>query len=143
MGGVIMLDEICREVRNWFVKSDHDKLFGNFEIQDGIIIPSINLKPKQYYRVIGSLYNDGIHQEGVNTLEDEDFNGAIWRLYIPKDFLLLVDEIKAYNEKYGEITPFTSETFGGYSYSKATNSNGVGVNWKDVFKSRLNQWRKL
>lgn len=34
-------------------------------------------------------------------------------------------------------------SFGGYSYSKATNASGVAVGWQDVFKSRLNTWRRI
>ena len=49
------------------------------------------------------------------------------------------------NLKYGEksLSPYQSESFGGYSYTKASASNGDQVDWKTVFRSRLNRWRKI
>ena len=57
--------------------------------------------------------------------------------------ITLSEEIAAWNEKNGTPGPYTSESFGGYSYSKATNASGVVVGWQDVFKSRLNAWRRI
>ena len=39
---------------------------------------------------------------------------------------------------------FTSESFGGYSYTKATDSaTGQPATWETVFRSQLNPYRKL
>ena len=38
---------------------------------------------------------------------------------------------------------YTAESFDGYSYSKATDSDGVGVSWQSVFAKRLSRWRKI
>ena len=40
-------------------------------------------------------------------------------------------------------SPYTSESFGDYSYTKATGESGAPLTWRDVFASRLNAWRKL
>ena len=37
----------------------------------------------------------------------------------------------------------TAESFGGYSYTKATDANGAPIGWHKAFASRLNEWRKL
>lgn len=62
---------------------------------------------------------------------------------VPRALIALSDEIKAWVDKNGQESPYTSESFGGYSYSKATNAQGMAVGWRDVFRSRLNTWRKI
>ena len=111
------------------------------------------LKPNQYYRIIGSVFNDGVHKYGdtKDVLTDEAFNGAVWALAIPKEVVQLADEIKAWRALYEAtdsqaMSPYVSESFGGYSYSKgAGNSTGSpnASSWIGVFKPRLNMWRKI
>ena len=78
------------------------------------------------------------------TLEkpfNEEFKGTIYSLAIPQAVISLVDEIntwKADNNK----TDIISESFEGYSYSRA-NSNGQVATWKDVFKEELRGYRKV
>jgi hypothetical protein len=63
---------------------------------------------------------------------------------VPPTLIALSAEIKAYNESdAGKASPFTSESFGGYSYTKATDANGAPIGWQKAFASRLNKWRKL
>lgn len=134
-----MLEQVMREIRNYFPRQTYS---GVFTIENGNISP-LTLHSGQYYFVEGSLYNDGVHQYG-DTAEQaaETFEGYITLLAPPKAFMELVDEIEAYQLKYGDVTPYTSESFGGYSYSKATGSNGSALSWADVFGKRLNAWRK-
>lgn len=143
-----MLDELCQELKNWFVYYDDDKHIGTFTIQDGDIMPSIDLQENQYYRIVGSVFNDGIHQNNDNDeLIDETFTGGIWLMRIPKTFLDLADEIEQWQKNMNESdtskSPYQSESFGGYSYSKKSGANGNGYSWKDEFSSRLNMWRKV
>lgn len=134
-----MIYEIMREIRNFFPASYYS---GTFTIENGVISPEC-VSEGQYFLVEGSLSNDGVWKYGTDELTDEAFTGYITSLAPPKDFLALVDEIEAYQSEYGKATPYTSESFGGYSYSKATGSNGTGATWKDVFRDRLNTWRKI
>ena len=90
-----------------------------------------------------SVFNDGLHQYPVADLTDETFTGSVWALAVPKAVIELAEEIDAWQTKNGDPGPFTSESFGGYSYSKATNASGMAVGWQDVFKSRLNDWRRI
>ena len=62
---------------------------------------------------------------------------------------VISEEIKEWRKKYKDVinSPYTSESFGGYAYTKSggvsvSGSAGV-VTWQSVFKSRLNEWRKL
>ena len=93
--------------------------------------------------MLGSVFNDGLYQYPSEEMTDEMFTGAVWALAVPKAVIKLSEEIAVWNEKNGDPGPYTSESFGGYSYSKATNSSGVAVGWQDIFKSRLNAWRRI
>jgi len=145
-----MLSELCQEIKNWFDRGQ-PRIHGAFEIQDGKIIDSDftdKIKKNQYFRIIGSVFNDGVHKytEELN-LEDELFVGSIWLMAVPKEVISLADEIQVWVAKYGESvnSPYQSESFGGYSYSKASggSSGASGPSWQSTFANQLNKWRKI
>ena len=139
-----MLEQVLREVRNWFV-ADGGVHSGNYTIEDGSITLPF-LADGQYFRICGSVFNDGLHQYTSTDLVDEEFSGAIWALAIPKAVIELADEIQKWQEKNGEasVSPYQSESFGGYSYSKATDAEtGGAVTWQSAFKQQLSAWRKI
>ena len=144
-----MLTELCQELRNWF---DKEKYFGTFTIEGGQIADCSFLQDGQYYRIVGSVFNDGVHKydpTDTESLKDEVFEGAIWAMAVPPTVIALSDKIDAWNAKYGTtdaMSPFQSESFGGYSYSKASSSGAGGSStptWKSVFADELNRWRKI
>lgn len=146
-----MLTKICAELRNWFLKK---RYFGSFEIQDGVLTyedGEIDVKEGQYYRIIGSVFNDGVYLRGSETLIDEAFDGAVWTMAVPKDLISLAAKIEAWESKYGGVdsanmSPFNSESFKGYSYSKSgggsSDGSGTGT-WQKAFAKELNPWRKI
>ena len=146
-----MLTELCQELRNWF---DLDRRYGTFTISGGALTADF-LSAGQYYRIKGSIFNDGVHQYGSETeLVDETFKGEVWAMGIPKAVIELADQIAAWKAKYENVdsqsmSPFQSESFGGYSDSKASASAAAGsaastpTGWKAVFASALNRWRKI
>lgn len=140
-----MLEQILIEIHNWFQR---DIYSGTYTIQDGVIALPF-LQDGQYFRIMGSVFNDGLHRYGpdMELLQDETFSGTVWSLAIPKSVVDLAAEIAAWKEKYGAVidSPYTSESFGGYSYSKASgagDSTGSG-GWQAAFRARLNPYRKL
>lgn len=136
-----MLETVLQNLNNWFLVPDGVHA-GEVTVQGGqITLPF--LQTGQYFRVVGSVFNDGLHQYPVADLTDETFTGSVWALAVPKAVIELAEEIDAWQTKNGDPGPFTSESFGGYSYSKATNASGMAVGWQDVFKSRLNDWRRI
>lgn len=139
-----MLNEICGEVRNYFLKSDRDIHSGTFTIENGTISLPF-LKEGQYFRIVGSALNDGVWKYPTSGLKDETFDGAVWAMYVPVAFSNLAREIKEWVENNATAlnSPYQSESFGGYSYSKSVGTNGGGYGWKEQFSSRLNQWRRL
>lgn len=142
-----MLEQVLREIKNWFIVPDgiHS---GTYTIRDGgITLPF--LRDGQYFRICGSVFNDGLHQYGpaMEFLQDETFDGSVWALAVPKAVMELAAEIEEWRNKYSTVmdSPYTSESFGGYSYTKSsgagdsTNSGG----WQAAFRARLNPYRKL
>ena len=138
-----MLEQVLMNIRNWFpVKGGIHS--GTFTIKDGgVTLPF--LADGQYFRICGSVFNDGLHQYNVLDLTDETFTGTIWALAIPKAVIELAAEIEAWETKNGEAASgiYQSESFGGYQYSKQTASDGGQLTVWSVFRKRLNQWRKL
>ena len=139
-----MLEQVLMNIRNWFpVKGGIYS--GTFTIKDGgITLPF--LADGQYFRICGSVFNDGLHQYPAADLVDEEFSGSILELAIPPAVVDLADEIGAWQEKNGEASasPYQSESFGGYSYSKATDAEtGGAVTWQSAFKQQLSAWRKI
>ena len=134
-----MLESVLNYLHNWFMVAVYD---GTYTIKDGSMeLPF--LQSGQYFRIVGSVLNDGVYEYPATELKDEEFNGSIWALAIPPAVLSIVEEITAWQAKNGDSGPFTSESFGGYSYSKATNSRGVAVGWQDTFAAQLAPYRKL
>ena len=147
-----MLSEVCAEIRNYFTY-ETDKKRGIFKIENGQIIPNVEFKT-DYYAVFGSRKNNGVHKV-TDTLADEgEFRGSVWIMSIPADFLALVAEIEDWQKKYGGVdseaqSPFNSESFGGYSYSKSAGatlrSDGTmttATGWQSTYAARLNKYRR-
>ena len=137
-----MLYEILKTIHNFFPLAD-EVVRGKFKIESGSLTLSF-LKEKQYFLIEGSVFNNGVHQYTDElVLDDEEFYGTITPLAIPKEFLNLVTEIEDYVDANGSVSPYESESFGGYSYTKAKTSKGNIASWQNVFATRLNGWRKM
>lgn len=140
-----MLEQILMHLKNWFLVPDgiHE---GAFEVKGGSITLPF-LTPGQYFRICGSVFNDGLYIYGeTENLRAETFDGAVWALAIPKAVIELAEEIEAWEQKNGDssTSPYQAESFGGYSYTKATDTKtGGAMTWQSAFRSRLNQWRKI
>lgn len=141
-----MLDEVLRElfgtmVYKWPVKELYG---GEFKIENGSIELPFLLEG-QYFRIVGSVFNDGVHQYPAQDLTDEVFCGAIWALALPPALINFAAEVEKWQAENGEKTksPYQSESFGGYSYTAKTGENGKTFTWKDEFASELRKWRKI
>lgn len=138
-----MLGQILDHIHNYF---ELRIVEGTFSIVDGCMDLDF-LQDGQYFRICGSVFNDGVYQYPTSELADETFEGTIWAMAVPPSVVALSSEIEEWVSKYGDAleSPYQSESFGGYSYSKGVSGsgNGASVGWRDVFRSRLNRWRKL
>lgn len=144
----MMLTEFCATVKNYFLPNGAEDIHdGTFTISNGHLEPLSFLQNGQYFRIVGSIFNDGVW-DSTSVLNDETFTGSIWAMAVPPDVVTLCDEITQWQTDNAELlnSPFSSESFGGYSYSKASNageSGGGGYSWKDQFASRLNIYRRI
>lgn len=140
-----MLTEICAYLHNWFIKDRKDIHLDTFRIENGAVVPSFEIKTGQYFRIVGSTFNDGVYKFPTDDLQDEIFDGAVWTMHIPPQLITLSDEIKGWVDTNKSSTDniYESESFGGYTYKLRTGANGGKYTWKDAFKSELKVYKKI
>lgn len=139
-----VLQEVLESIYNWF---DVNRVRDEFTVHDGTIsVPDI--QDGQFFRVVGSVFNDGLYRHPAHDLTDEVFTGEVWIMAVPNEIIDIAEEVERWNAKYGDAvnSPYQSESFGGYSYTKSQasyNGTSVPMDWRSVFKTRLNRWRKM
>lgn len=146
-----MLTELCHELKNYFLRDrENDIHSGTYTISGGAIEPLDFLAEGQYYRIVGSVFNDGVHMYGVedttDALVDETFAGAVWAMAVPPAVVALASEIDEWNTKNADAiaSPYQSESFGGYSYNKGSGvGGGNGATWQAQFAEKLKNWRRI
>lgn len=145
----LVLTEVCEYLNNYFWEK---KIKGHFTITDGRIEID-GLKNNQYFRIVGSTFNDGVHKYPITDktlLIDEEFDGYVWAMAVPATVIAITSDIGKWQEEYGSagsaaMSPFNSESFSTYSYSKSGSGNangGSNITWQDAFGGRLNKYRK-
>ena len=144
------LSVFCAEVNNYFNK--HQKIVGEFEITGGEIqLPEGTLKDGQFFRIKNSDLNDGVHLYPATDLKDETFTGQIWPMAVPQAAMDLAEAIREWRTKYEGAdsiaqSPFTSESFSKYSYTKSTGGSANGSDdkstWQGQFKNQLDIYRR-
>lgn len=137
-----MLEQVLGEIHSWFVA---DAISDKFKVADGrLSLPrGVSIRDGQYLRVVGSVFNDGLYQWPTSGLVDEVFRGEVWVLAVPREVQDLASEIEEWESKNAP-GPYVSESFGGYSYTRATNgATGQAAGWRDRFRQELNRWRKV
>lgn len=141
-----MLTELCQELHNFFLAHKEDDIYaGEYTILDGVLELNF-LQAGQYYRIIGSTFNDGVHKYGdtEDVLTDEHFFGAIWAMAVPPAVVALSQEIEAWTAANAETlaSPYASESFAGYSYSKKSGTDGE-LTWQTQFAAQLRPYRRI
>lgn len=123
---------------------------GEFEAIDGCIRVSQKYKTGQFVKLesldgICGVYSV-VSTDGVSITLDESLNGifegVVYSLNVPKAFTQLHEEIEKFKIN-NKVSTFTSESFGGYSYSKATNGNGKPLGWQDVYADELKYYKRI
>lgn len=136
-----MLEEILNHIHNFFVVDDGVHK-GSFTISSNVLQVDF-IQTNQYYRIVGSVFNDGVYKYGTDSLTNEEFKGEVWVLAVPPALISLSSTISSFMNT-NPTSPYISESFGGYSYTKGTqNKTGLPLSWQDVFRDKLNPWRKL
>ncbi|MBR4668347.1 MAG: hypothetical protein IKO76_06285 [Butyrivibrio sp.] len=143
-----MLTEICAYLHNYF---DYERHSGEISIVSGEIFcngEKITLEEGQYFALFRSRIPLGVFDV---VPADKNFVGSVWLMDVPKAILDANTWAKEWNAKNGGATSeansvFQSESFGGYSYNKGTNTSGKGgmsVFDNAQFARMLNPYRKL
>lgn len=139
-----MVFEVMREVRNTFYDGYSEN--GSFCVDNGNIVLQGEYWDSCYVLIHGGQHF-GVYKmhknaiQGAYTIEeiiDGSFNGSVYRLDVPSDFIRLVKEIEEYVRKTPESN-IISERFGDYSYSISKDTQS----WEKVFSTRLNRYRKM
>lgn len=145
-----MLERLLRHINNRFDRDPRGAAYGSasgtFTAAGGTLdVPG--LKDGQWFWVEGSVLNDGLHQYPPTDMRDEEFDGDVVFLAIPREVEDLAAEISEWCESNADAIsgPYQSESFGGYSYTKASTSQdgGAAEPWHAQFAARLRPFRKL
>lgn len=143
-----MIAQVMDECRNHFWR---EYLSGAFSVKNGMLHElgkGLDVGGFRYVIIVGSMQHDGLWQvnqgaegallSGAENLADETFIGKVYFCAPPADFVQLCSEIEAFTAKY-PVTPYQSESFGAYSYSKAAGAGSA--DWRGAFGRRLSTWR--
>lgn len=146
---VTMLEKVLYHLHNWFVRERLE--LGDASISDGQLPEEAAeaVPVGAYYRIQGTLLNDGLYLRGEEELRDEESDMVVSVLAIPRPLLSLVDEIDAWQQKNGAATdgPYYQEQFGDYKYtlkgfSTYGSANGID-GWRLAFRDQLTPFRKM
>lgn len=147
-----LIEQVLAHIHNWFVYDDIP--VSDCAISGGVLPASVSVPDGAWYRIQGSLFNDGLHQHPATDLADETFDGTVTVCAIPRALLDVIQEIDDWltltrtARQTALASPYQSESFDGYSYSVrsdlAGNSASGGLSgWQAEFASRLNPFRKI
>lgn len=133
---------LMRQCRNYFETGYMD---GTFRISGNVLE---GVGDAHYVYISGSLYHNGVWEicdgyltgRDVSGLHNEEFDGRVWLLSPPPDFLAICKSVKIYEEK-NPMSAVIRETFGGYSREWANEM--MGKSGAEVFVNRLIPYRKM
>lgn len=137
----VTLPDLMRETRNFFPAAAFD---GVWTLRSGAISPESSLQPGEWVAITGSCRNNGVFQLNesgcIPGAADETWEGRIWLLAPPADFLALSLRIASWAQTQG-TTLAVKESFGAYSRELATGSDGKPLSWQHFFARELAPWR--
>ena len=130
---------VMRHCRNYFETGYMD---GTFRITGNAL--SADVGGAHFVYISGSMMHDGVWNicngyltgRSIEGLEDEEFDGRVWLLAPPVDFLETVKAMQEYEEK-NPVSALASETFGGYSRTWATGGKPSTMTGFAVFRDQL------
>lgn len=142
-----MILSVMREIKNFFEVS---KETGTFTIQDEVLTGFKNTYPiGSYIAITGSIMSNNVYLVNDNLMtltgaKNEVFNGVIYQLAPPKDFLELVKQIEEFNDsETGTPSNVASSSFGIENISFVTDKDGIVAGWQSVFGRQLHKYRKM
>lgn len=139
----ISVPDLMRETRNYFPAASLD---ASWTLHSTALTPTNALHPGDWIAITGALHNNGVFQLGQNCTipgaTDETWQGRVWLLAPPADFLTLAQEISAWAAQQGNGLA-VKETFGAYSRELATDGVGQPLTWQARFSRQLLPYRRM
>ena len=144
-----MLTEICQYLHNYF---EYEKHIGLISVLSGSIYcdgEEVLIGEGQYFALFRDKFVLGVYKQG-DQITNRTFDGAIWLMDVPEAILNADKWADDWMKANGGVdsaasSPFQSESFGGYSYSKSSGNGKIGGSIFDqaVFVGMLAPYRKL
>lgn len=132
----VSIAAVMRFVNNYFERAYID---GTFTISGGVLSPAPSAP---YVAIEGSAWHGGVYRiDQLREQPEETFAGRVWALQPPDDFVRLCEEIAQYDAD-NPTGALQSESFGEYSYTRASGQNGV-IGWQTAFAARLWPYRRM
>lgn len=140
----VSVAQVMRQCRNYFEIGYID---GTFRITGNALS---DVPGGHWVYISGSLYHDGVWElcEGyltgrdVSGLNDEEFDGRVWLLNPPPEFLDMCKAIKEYEEK-NPVGALVQEKFGEYSYMRGQAGTARDASWQSAFGPSLAPYRRM
>lgn len=135
---------VMAETRNYFTRREVPPISGSITISGGMVVSHEINAP--YIYIKGSTFRDGLWEMAGKSLvgdnhPNETFDGCIWLLYPPRDFLALCEQVAEFEAKT-PVGALQSESLEGYSYTRASGQNGL-LTWQEAYSSRLRPYRRM
>ena len=135
---------VMRQCRNYFETGYID---GTFRITGNALSGA---EGAHWVYISGSAFHNGVWEvcdgyltgRSVEGLHDEEFEGRVWFLDPPEEFLELCETIKAYEDK-NPVGAFVQERFGEYSYMRANSGTAADMGWQKAFSVELAAYRRI
>lgn len=135
---------VMRQCRNYFETGYID---GTFRITGNALSGAVGA---HWVYISGSTYHNGVWEvcggyltgRSVEGLHDEEFEGRVWFLDPPEEFLELCKTIKAYEEK-NPVGALVQERFGEYSYMRGWSGTTRDASWQVAFGPALGPYRRM
>lgn len=140
------LEDYCANLKNYFIADfDKDIHVGIYTIKNGVIDIDNFIVDNQYFRIVGSKFNDGVYNYSKELeLIDETFNGAVWAMSVPPHFIKLAEEADKYLNEHPNSMALQSESFGGYSYTRCSSDIIGGFEYlPSSISVKLNRYRRV
>ncbi len=132
----VSIAAVMRHVHNYFERGFID---GEFTVSGGVLNP---MPRAPYVAITGSVWHDGVYRiDELREQPEETFVGRVWALHPPDDFIRMCEQIATYDEQ-NPAGALQSESFGEYSYARASCQNGV-IGWQTAFAQQLVPYRRM
>ena len=133
----VEVSDVMRHVRNHFIQ---DVRTGFWQHTGGTLTPAEPFTPGMWIAITGAGSPSGVYQldekGGLPHQGDAAWNGPVYRLALPADFLRLCGEIAAWAAANPDPA-VSAERLGEYSVSRKA------VTWQEAFASALAPYRRM